>query len=73
MYVSLSQGGSTYNLALISPVVSETKMFENNGYLLVYTPGARADNPLGSFYFVKNINLLLIKSFAACLTHGMTL
>ena len=46
-------GGSTYNLALISHAVSEKKMFENNGHIHVYSPGAGADNHLGSKSFSK--------------------
>ena len=38
-------------LALIGRVVSEEKMFENNGYVHVYSPGEGADNPLGSNFF----------------------
>ena len=40
--------GMTANLALIGQVVSEKNMFENNGYIQVYSPGGGADNPLGS-------------------------
>ena len=45
-FVSLPHGCSTCNLALIRQVVLE--MFENNGYIHVYSPGAGADNSLGS-------------------------
>ena len=41
-----SKGGSKSNFALIGQVVSE-KMFENNGHIHVYIPGAGADNSLG--------------------------
>ena len=37
------------NLVLIGQ--AEKKMFENNGYAHVYSPGAGADNPLGSNIF----------------------
>ena len=37
-------------LGLIGQAVSEKKMFENNGYVHVYSPGAGTDNPLGSFF-----------------------
>ena len=37
------------NLGLIGQVVSEKKMFENNGHIHVFSPGA--DNPLGLFFF----------------------
>ena len=30
-------------------------MFENNGYVHVYSPGAGADNPLGSNFFINSI------------------
>ena len=46
-FFPLPHGCSTCNLALISQVVLE-KMFENNGYIHVYSPGAGADNSLGS-------------------------
>ena len=36
---------------LIGQVISE-KMFENNGYIHVYSPGAGADNPLGSNFLL---------------------
>ena len=42
-----SHGGSTWNLVLIGQVISEKKMFENNGDIHVYSPGAGTDNPLG--------------------------
>ena len=42
-------------------------MFENNGHIHVYSPGARADNPLASILF-KNIKFLLTGSFAASFT-----
>ena len=42
------------NLALIGQAVSE-KMFENNGYIHVYSPGAGADNPLVSNIFINSI------------------
>ena len=38
------------NLGLIGQAVSE-KMFENNYYIHVYSPGTGADNPLGSNFF----------------------
>ena len=28
------------------------KMFENNGHIQVYSPGAEAENPLGYFFFL---------------------
>ena len=35
------------------------RMFENDGHIHVYiAQGAGADKPLGSFFFLKNINLL---------------
>ena len=39
------------NLALIGQAVSEKKMFENNGYVYVYSPRAGAVNPLRSKFF----------------------
>ena len=54
-------------LALFGQAFSEKKIFENNGHAHVYSPRAGVDNPLGSnvFYFFKNINRLLIRSFAS--------
>ena len=50
------------NLALISQVVSE--MFENNGYIHVYSPGAGADNSLGPFFSLKkHVNLVICCTF----------
>ena len=42
------------NLGLIGQVVSE-KMFENNGYVHVYSPGAGADNPPGVNFSFNSI------------------
>ena len=39
------------NLALIGQAVSVEKMFENGGHIHVYSPGAGADNPLGTNVF----------------------
>ena len=39
------------NFGMIGQVVSEKAMFANNGYVHVYSPGAGADNPLGSNVF----------------------
>ena len=36
-------------------------MFENNGYIHVYIPGAEADNPLGSFCSLKIHNLKMFE------------
>ena len=33
----------------------EKKIFENGGHLHVYSPGAGADNPLGSFFTLTNL------------------
>ena len=46
-----SQGGSTWNLALIGQAVLEMKIFENGGHIHVYGPGAGADNPLVYTFF----------------------
>ena len=54
-FVPTSQNGPTLNLALIGQAVYEKKMFENNGHIHVYSPGAGADNPLASIFFKKNI------------------
>ena len=35
--------------------VSEEKIFENNGYVHIYSTGAGADNPLGSICFSLTI------------------
>ena len=42
-------------------------MFENNGHIHLYSPGAGADNPRGQF--ILNIIFLLIWSFAVSLSH----
>ena len=34
---------------------SEMKMFKNNGYIHVYSPGTGADNPLRSNVFINSI------------------
>ena len=39
-------------------------MFENNGYIHVYSPGAGADSPLGSNVFMNSI-IQSILAFAA--------
>ena len=39
------------NLALIGQTVLVEKMFENGGHIQVYSPGAGADKPRGSFFF----------------------
>ena len=49
----LPKEDSHQNLALIGQVVSE-KMFENNGYIHVYSPRTGADNPL-RFFFMNSI------------------
>ena len=36
-----------HNLALIGHVVSDRKMFENNGHIHVFSPGAGAKQPYG--------------------------
>ena len=46
-----SQYGEVSVMALIGQVVSEKKMFDSNGYIHVYSPGAGADNPLGSIFY----------------------
>ena len=38
---------NSHEMAFIGQVVLEKKMFENNGYVHLYSPGAGADNPLG--------------------------
>ena len=38
-------------MALIGQAVSVEKMFENGGHIHVYSPGAGADNPLGTNVF----------------------
>ena len=44
--------------ALIGQAVSEKKMFENNGYVHVYSPGAGEDSPPG----VKSFSLTVLFS-----------
>ena len=39
--------------------VSEKKMFENNSYVHVYSPGAGGDNPLGQIFFINSIIQLI--------------
>ena len=46
----------------------EKKMFENNGYVHVYSPGAGADNPLGSIFFINSI-IQSIQSFLQDFLH----
>ena len=43
-------------------------MFENNAHIHVNMPKAWADNP-GVICFLKNINILLICSYAASVPH----
>ena len=49
----------------------------NNGHIYVYSPGAGAgagaDNPLGTFCFVKNMNFLSNWTFTASFSQLMTL
>ena len=48
------------------PSVSEKKMFENNGHIHVYSPGTRADSPLGSFFpqiYIFSVNLVICCKF----------
>ena len=40
-------------MALHGKAGSEKKIFENNGHIHVYSPGAGTDNPLRSIYFHK--------------------
>ena len=42
------------DLALIGQLVSE-KMFENHGYIHIYSPGTEADNLLRSTFFINSI------------------
>ena len=51
-------------LALIGQAVSEEKMFGNNGYVHVYSPGVRVVNPWGQMFFINSI-IQSIYSFAA--------
>ena len=41
------------NLALIGQTDLEKKIFVNGGHIHVYSPGAGADNPLGSIFFIN--------------------
>ena len=48
--------------------VSEKKIFEFYGHIHVYSPGERADNPLGPKYFHKHkssIHLLILSKISA--------
>ena len=42
-------------MALIGHLVLEKKMFENHGYIHIYSPGTGADNPLRSSFFINSI------------------
>ena len=42
-------------MALFDQAVSEKKMFENNGYIHVYSPRTGADNPQRSMFFSNSI------------------
>ena len=42
-------------MGLIGHAVSQKKMFENNGYVHVYSPGAGEDNPWGQIFFINSI------------------
>ena len=50
-----SQGGSKLNLAFIGQGVLEKMIFENDGHIQVYSPGAGVDNPLGSIFLINTI------------------
>ena len=44
-----------------------SKMFENNGHIHSFSPGAAADNPLGYFVFNKHnylVNFVLCCKFS---------
>ena len=43
------------NLALIGQAVLEKKIFENGCHIHEYSPGAVADNPLGSFFSLTHL------------------
>ena len=64
---TLSQGGSTWNLALIDEVVLEKKMFENNGLVHVCSPGAGLEHRQ-----FQNHKYSVIWSVAARFPHWMT-
>ena len=49
----LSKEALHKNLALIGQAVLEKKIVENGGHIHVYSPGAGADKPLGSIYFIN--------------------
>ena len=53
---NLSFTFSTRNLAKIGQAVSEKKMFENNGHIHVFSPGAGTDNPKGNLFLNIFIN-----------------
>ena len=52
-------------MALISQAVSEQKMFDNNGYIHVYSPGTGAETPPGVKFFFTFSIIHAIVSFAA--------
>ena len=60
-------------MALIGQAVSKEKMFENNGYVHVYSPGAGADNPLGSFFFSFTVLFSQYSPLLQVFLHQMTL
>ena len=49
--VSLENKINDKKMALIGQAVSEKKMFDDNGYVHVYSPGTGADNPPGVKFF----------------------
>ena len=56
------------NLALFRQAVSEEKMFEYYGNIHVYCPGVGADEPLGSTFFFRIINIQSYCPFPARLS-----
>ena len=52
-------GATPLNVSLLL-LVLEKKIFENNDHMHVYTPGAGADNPLGSEFSYKNKPVVIL-------------
>ena len=63
-----SQGGSTWNLALIGQAVLKRKIFENGGHIHVYSPGQGQTTPWCQLFFINTI-IQSIKSFVASFPH----
>ena len=68
--VSPTHGGSTQKLSLFCQAVSAEKKFEYKSHIHVYSPWARADNPLGSNCFPLNDHLTVLTVCTTSVTEG---